>query len=241
MSCDEERVTKIYGGNTYFGVELPIYHADLQRGIVVYDDLLTPLAAEMKQNIKDHHQNTVLIEGRTGSGKSTIALRLCKLLDKQWSLEHDYIYSALDLKRKLKNPGACPVNLLDEGSVSLNSYNTLRSDDKMMTVLMDTWRSKGMSTIICMPNQKDLNNRIKNNHLDYLIKCPVTSPIPGTSPRGFFELYTHEYRDWGKDYWKLRGRSHFDKLDKKTQTEYDTIKLQHQDELIQKFADSDDE
>ena len=236
-----ERVAKIYGANSYFKLELPIYYADTERNIIVYDDLLQPLAMEMRKNIKNHHQNTVLIEGRTGSGKSTIALRLCKLLDKRWTLDTDYIYGAADLKRKLKYPGACPVNLLDEGSVSLNSYNSQRADDKMMTVLMDTWRSKGMSTIICMPNREDLNKRIRNNHLDYLIKCPVQSPVPNEPARGFFELYTHQYRDWGKDYWKLRGRSHFDKLDKKTQQEYDAVKLQHQDELITKFADSDDE
>lgn len=234
-----EAVSKIYAFNKYFRQELPVHYVD--DNVVVYDDLLTPLAKKMKQNIKDHHQNTALIEGRTGSGKSTIGVKLCQLLDSRWNLSNDYIYGSSDLKRKLDYPGACPVNLLDEGSVSLNSYNSQKADDKMMTVLMDTWRSKGMTTIICMPNRNDLNKRIRNNHLDYLLKCPVESPIPGKPARGFFILYTHEFRDWGGDWWKPVGISRFSKMDKKTQQEYDQIKLEHQDRLIRKFVESDDE
>lgn len=234
-----ERVSKIYAYNKYFQEELPCYYVDDR--VVVYDDLLRPLAKRMKKRIKNQNQNTVLIEGRTGSGKSTIGVTLCQLLDSKWNLDTDYIYGSADLKRKLDKPNACPVNLLDEGSVSLNSYNSQKADDKMMTVLMDTWRSKGMTTIICMPNRNDLNKRIRNNHLDYLLKCPVASPVPGEAPRGFFVLYTHEYRDWGGDWWQPVGISRFTKMDKETQTQYNRIKLEHQDRLIRKFVESDDE
>lgn len=234
-----ERVDKIYGYNRFFKEWLPLCYTDGETD--VYDDLLTPLAKKMKANIADQHQNTALIEGRTGSGKSTIGVRLCQLLDKRWNLDNDYIYGVSDLKKKMKNPGACPINLLDEGSVSLNSYNSQKADDKMMTVLMDTWRSKGMTTIICMPNRNDLNKRIRNNHLDYLIKCPVYSPIPGQPSRGFFILYVHEFRDWGNDWWRPVGISRFQKLDKKTQKQYNKIKLEHQEQLIEKFVESDEE
>lgn len=234
-----DTVPKIYGYNRFFKQELPVYYVDEE--VTVYDDLLTPLAKLMKANVANQHQNTVLIEGRTGSGKSTIGVTLCQLLDKEWNLDNDYIYSAGDLKRKMKNPGACPVNLLDEGSVSLNSYNSQRADDKMMTVLMDTWRALGMTTIICMPNRDDLNKRIRNNHLDYLLKCPVYPPVPGESSRGFFILHVHEFRDWGKDWWKPVGISRFKKLDRKTQKQYNKIKLEHLNALTKKFTESDEE
>ena len=234
-----ESVPKLVAYNTYFKQELPVYYVDDY--VTVYDDLLTPLSKLMKKRIRNHYQNTVLVEGRTGSGKSTIGVQLCQLLSKDWDLDNDYIYGSKDLKQKLKNPGACPVSLLDEGSVSLNSYNSQKTDDKMLTILMDTWRSLGKTTIICMPNRNDLNKRVRINHLDYLVKCPVESPIPGRPARGFFTLYIHEYRDWADDWWKPIGTSRFGKMDKKTQAQYDRIKLEHQMVLMEKYADSEDE
>ena len=234
-----EKTSKLLAYNTFFKQELPVYYTDGYS--IVYDDLLHPLAKLLKKRIKDHHQNTILIEGRTGSGKSTIGVELCQMIDKRWSLENDYVYGSKDLKQKLRNPGSSPVSLLDEGSVSLNSYNSQKTDDKMLTILMDTWRSLGKTTVICMPNRNDLNKRVRINHLDFLIKCPVNSPVPGKKPRGFFTIYIHEYRDWADDWWKPIGTSRFDKMDRKTQEEYDRIKLDHQMSLIEKYVESDEE
>lgn len=234
-----ETTDKIIAYNTYFKQELPVFYTDGRN--VVYDDLLTPLAKLMKNRIKAHYQNTVLIEGRTGSGKSTIGVKLCQLIDRKWDLRNDYVYGSKDLKAKLRNPGSSPVSLLDEGSVSLNSYNSQKTDDKMLTILMDTWRSLGKTTIICMPNRNDLNKRVRINHLDFMIKCPVKSPVPGMKPRGFFTVYIHEYRDWGDDWWMPVGTSRFTKLDKRTQEVYDQIKLEHQMALIEKYVEDDEE
>lgn len=230
-------MAKIVAYNSYFKRELPVYYVDDY--VVVYDDLLSPLAKLLKTRIKAHYQNTILIEGGTGSGKSTIGVQLCQMVDKNWSLAEDYVYGSEDLKNKLAKPNTSPVSLLDEGSVSLNSYNSLRADDKMLTVLMDTWRSLGKTTIICIPNRNDLNKRIRTNHIDYLIKCPAQSPIPGRKARGFCELYIHRYRDWGDDWWKPIGLTRFPKLDRKTQAEYDKIKLSHQMDLIDKFVEAE--
>ena len=209
---------------------------------IIYRDLLTPFAKLLRNRIKQQYQNTILVSGRTGSGKSTLAIQLCKAIDPKWDLESNYIYSSEDLKRKLRNRGdSSPISLLDEGSVSLNSYNSQKTDDQRLTVLMDTCRSLGWTTVICIPNKDDLNKRIRNNHLDFMLRCPSQSVIPGYNPRGFYNLYTHEYRDWGKDYWMNVGCSIYDKLDKDVQTDYNKIKLRHQMELIDKFTEEDDE
>lgn len=235
----EEKPVKLMAYNRFFKKELPICYIDDRT--VIYGDLLPSFAKLLKNNIKDHKQNGVLIVGHTSSGKSTIGVKLCPLIDKNWSLDNDYIYGLKDLKKKVRNPGSCPVSLLDEGSVSLNSYNSQKADDKKMTILMDSWRVLGKTTVICMPNDKDLNKRISRNHIDYKIVCPAKSPWPGKKARGFYTIYKHEYRDWGGDWWKPIGTSRFTKLDKATQAKYDAIKLQHLEELLKKFTEDDEE
>ena len=43
------------------------------------------------------------IIGHTGSGKSTLGIKFCKALDKNWTLRDNLLYAPNDLKRKLNH------------------------------------------------------------------------------------------------------------------------------------------
>lgn len=237
-----DEVPKLLAYNRYFGRELPVYY--VCDSFVVYDDLWTPLAREMKKNIKRENQNTALVEGPTGSGKSSKALILCSKLDPKFNLGDDYIYSTRDMKKKLKKKEkANPVSLFDEGSVSLNSLNTMQKDNKKLTILMDAWRVLGKTNIICIPNSGDLNKRVLANHIDYLIKCPAPDDpmVPGEDARRFCTIYTHKHRTWGKDYWQPIGRTKCDKVEKKLWAEYMKIKRERLEGLIDDYTEEDDD
>lgn len=229
-----------WGYNLFFGEELRIVYGDSPYNIV-YHNLLKPFAKLLRSRLKKHHQNTVLITGHTGSGKSTIGVKLCKEIDRTWDVGRDYVYSSKDLKRKLKDPNSCPVSLLDEGSVSLNSYNSQKTDDKRLTILLDTARVLGKTNVICMPNMNDLNKRVRANHIDFLIKCPVTSPVPGFDARGFYTIYSHEYREWAADWWRPVGTSIYGPMEKELAEEYNKIKLAHLLPLLEQFTQEEDE
>ena len=109
----------------------------------IYSNLLDVFADVLKKNIKNGHQNVVVANGGTGSGKSTLLIDLCYKMSRDWELTENYIYSLKDLKRKLSKPDSSPISLFDEGSVSLNSFNSQRAEDKAMSVLFDTMRSWG--------------------------------------------------------------------------------------------------
>lgn len=212
----------------------------------VYRDAFPAFAEVLKGRIASKHQNVVLITGRTGSGKSTVAINLARCINPKWQLEPNYIYSTEDLKAKLGKYGdgrsrrrVDPVSLFDECAISLNSKNALKKDDKTMVALFDTMRSLGWTSLLCIPNIDNLNKSVRESHIDYMIMCPNRSPVPGYDPRGFAEIYRHVYRDWGKSYYRLEAVTLTKRLPPVTQTEYDKIKLQHQLKLLKDFSEGD--
>lgn len=224
--------------NSYFDRDLEIVALD-NNGDPIYSDLLTPFAEMLKKRIRSKRQNIIAVVGGTGSGKSTLAIQLCRRIDYKWDLADNYIYSTEDLKRKLSRPDSSPINLFDEGSVSLNSSNSMQKDDKMMVVLFDTMRSRGWTTVICIPSLDSLNKRIRTYHLDYLIMCPNSTPLRGYDKRGFAKIYEHVLRDWGQPWDKPIGTTLFDKLPPRIDKEYQAIKTEHQNLLIQRFINGD--
>lgn len=224
--------------NRFFDKDLEVATID-RNDNPIYVDLLTPFADHLKKRIKSKRQNIIAVVGGTGSGKSTLAIQLCRRIDPKWDLAENYIYSTEDLKRKLSRPDSSPINLFDEGSVSLNSSNSMQKDDKMMVVLFDTMRSRGWTTIICIPSLDSLNKRIRTYHLDYLVMCPNTSPVRGYDKRGFATIYEHVLRDWGQPWDRPIGTTLFDRLPPRIDKEYQAIKTEHQNILIRKFIEGE--
>ena len=238
----------VYAHNNYLDADLEVVGSYVQSGQdrLIYADALPAFARILKDRIKHNLQNVIVITGGTGSGKSTLAINLCievgRALGERWQLAPNYIYSTDDLRAKLRQPDSCSsINLFDEGSVSLNSNNSQRSEDKMMVVLFDTMRSLGWTSVICIPHIDSLNKRIRYYHMDYHIRCPNSPLIRGYERRGFAQIYRHELRDFGKPYDKLIATTTFKPLTPKISEEYATIKRQHQQELIEKFLAGDDE
>lgn len=193
----------------------------------------------LKRRIKDKRQNIVVVVGDTGSGKSTFAIQLAKAINPKWDLAENYIYGVEDLRRKLDREDPDPVSLFDEGSVALNAKNAMKGEDKLLVVLFDTMRSRGWTTIICIPKLEALNKSIRENHANFLCVCPSLPIIPGYETRGFVQIFENQKFEWRKNFWKLGATTIYGKLPKREEVKYDAIKRQHQDELLAKFMKGD--
>ena len=127
------------------------YYRKFSMYILVGSDTLDLFVKELKENIKKGYQNIIVIEGGTGSGKSSAAIWLAKTMDPKWSISENYIYSLEDLKKKLDKADhgekVSPISLFDEAVVSLNSRNSSRTEDKDMLILFNTMRSRGWHNI----------------------------------------------------------------------------------------------
>lgn len=208
----------------------------------IYSNLLAVLAETLKERVRNKYQNVVVATGGTGSGKSTSLIDLAHYMERDWQMAPNFIYTNRDLKRKMSNLNGSPISLFDEGSVSLNSYNSQRAEDKAMSILFDTMRTLGWTTLIALPRWEDLNGRVRTNHVDYRIICPRKAPLMGYSARGFFHLYKkHIYELSGKIYWQYLGTGTFKALTPRKQKEYDELKLAKQKQLIEEFVNSEDD
>lgn len=205
----------------------------------IYSDLLEGFAEHLNKRIKNNYQNVVGVIGGTGSGKSTAAFRLCRLVDPYFTLYGNYIYATSDLATKLAKPkkSISPVNFLDEGSVILNSNRHSTKEATDIVVLFDTMRSRGMTSIICIPELRSLNNRIREDHLNYLLVCGEKAPIPGYAKRGFCKLFirTRSGTFSHSVFWKPIAWGVYKPLTPAMDKEYQEYKRRSQEKLLEDF------
>lgn len=206
----------------------------------IVDNGLDILVQRLKQRTKKDYQNVVEINGGTGSGKSTVGMNIAFRLNPKWDLEANYIYTVKDLKNKLKNwKTADPVSLFDEGSVILNSLDTMSRDSKDLVMLFDTMRVLHWTTIICIPDHNALNKRVRDFHIDYRLICPNKPLIDGWDKRGLVEIHSYERSDFGKGYAPLRMTTRYDDIPPRIRKEYNEIKQRHLMERMIEFANED--
>lgn len=208
---------------------------------LIYRDARPAFAKVLRDRIADDYQNVVFCGGETGSGKSTFAIQMCQLVDRNWDLGPNYIYDIQDLRAKLDDPQS-NVSLFDEGTVTLNSGNSQRTEDKQMAVLFDTMRSLRWTTFIVAPRIQGINKRVRETHVSFMCLVPSQPIIRGYDTRGCVQIYRKISRDWGdKTYWKLEATTLFPKLTPRMQREYDRIKREHQMRLINEFIGDEEE
>lgn len=205
----------------------------------IYSDLLEGFAEHLRARVRAHYQNVVAFVGGTGSGKSTAAYRTCMYVDPYFTLKGNYIYDTEDLARKLKEPPSevSPVNFIDEGSVLLNSNKHSTREATDITVIFDTMRSRGFTSLICIPELRSLNNRIRDDHLNYLVVCGEKAPIKGFSKRGFCKLFMKTRPSTFKNsvFWKPVAWGVYEPLPPKADAEYQDYKRRAQERLLDGF------
>lgn len=205
-----------------------------------YDDLIKRLAWRVTHDM----QNVVIIDGWTGSGKSALALNICLDLSRKlkvgFDLSKDYIYDMSDLWKKLDDEHANPINLLDEGTVTIASNTAQERQSKQFTTLLDTMRSRHWTTIICTPGFKRVNAVVRKNHADFKIRCASkTHPLVKGYGRGFFEcrrVRRLEFEDPNDDpTWTMMYAGVFKDYPPMLRDEYLAIKSSRQDVLTRRF------
>lgn len=221
-----------------------VVHKYSKYGLIlgIYSDTFDMFVDELIKRCQNDQQNIVMCEGATGSGKSTLAIQLAIAMAKKmgttFDLDHDYIYGASDMWNKLSTPGASPINLIDEGTVSLSNLNYRKNDDKDLIVLFDTMRSRHWTTFVCAPDIRQLNPSLRRLHIDFKLECSgPDNQFVKDYERGIFEVTNKKFskrdRYDPEPYWNVLTAGVFGPLPPEIDKKYQKIKAGRQDMLIQ--------
>ena len=230
-------INKRWGGRKMY--QVASYWSGKKK-VGIYSDTFDQFIKMLADRTKHNQQNVVNIEGNTGSGKSTLAIQMCialaKKLGKDFDLKKDYIYSVDDLWRKLQDPNASPVSLIDEAVLVINAKRSQSKDSVDVVNLFNTMRSRGWSTFLCEPTIFQINKEVRCTHIDFNIHCSSNDdcPLPGFG-RGIFEVskaVRSRYKRDSEPYWLLLTTGVFKELPKKVDLEYQPIKQRAQELLI---------
>lgn len=215
------------------------------RRLGIYSDAFDEFVKVLVKRIRRNQQNVIMVEGATGAGKSTFAILLCTALASamkvDFSLDNDYIYTMEDLLKKIQNPNASPINLIDEAVLVINSKGAMSRQNRDMVNIFDTMRSLGWTTVLVAPSIFQIDKTMRLMHIDYKIHCTSEDDsIKSGFGRGFFEVSKpkrFEYSKSAEPYWILQVTGVFGKLPKKMDDEYQPIKLKAQRKLIDQIAE----
>lgn len=109
----------------------------------------------MKAKIKDKHQNILMISGRTGTGKSELAIQIGAYLDPNFTIDNifwntDEMIRVAASKDDIKPPGTC--FMFDEAREGTQSLNAMSETNRKMGLFLDTIRSRGYHILLLQPS-----------------------------------------------------------------------------------------
>lgn len=135
----------------------------------LYEDLLDRLVEEMHANIEKDLDNVVCIWGAEGSGKSVLAYQLAKKFDPDFDIETCYVYSFEDLLERINtieaDEGA--IFWMDEATNISNNRDWMRSDNKAFITMLEMFRSRHWTLIMCIPDYNRLDIYLRENRVRF--------------------------------------------------------------------------
>jgi len=119
-----------------------------------------------------------IIEGMSGSGKSTFASQLALFLDPKMTLEKNYAWNMKRLMDLVEHTYPGMVIVMDEAMV-VNSRSANSNDNLKLIIALSQIRSKGVFFIFCINSVHQLEKTIPLSRADFLIRIKRTAGLAG--------------------------------------------------------------
>lgn len=125
--------------------------------------------AHLRARIRQRWQNVIVVDGRTGVGKSSGGVDLAIGVEPNWDVGHT-AFSSEDALRQWRGLARGQVLLYDEGVLGLLSQGGRRNDELTRLVqALSIIRAKGITTIVCIPSIWMLDSFAREGLADFWI------------------------------------------------------------------------
>ena len=204
----------------------------------LYDGLLDCLVQEMHENVEKDLDNVICIWGQEGSGKSVLAYWLAKKYDANFDMEEGYVYSCDDLLKKVNESDGNDtgkIYWLDEATNISNNRDWMRQDNKAFITMLEMFRSRKWTLILCIPNYNRLDVYLRESRIRYALHAQILEwEGAPEKQRGYFEL-TRVSMDNGFRMEEKVGYGKFPDIPDEDREEYARIKKGTQDDKLREM------
>jgi len=161
-------------------------------GEMYIDGLLADRLDYIQRKLLKHNWDVViLVDGIEGSGKSTLAIQVAWFLSNA-KLRMDHLILGLeDAPDKLEKAQHGDVFLMDEGSLSFSSRETMKREQVELVKIFNVIRQKNLALIVVAPSFFDLNKYIAVQRSRCLIHVYTEKDLT----RGRYAFFTQKRKN----------------------------------------------
>lgn len=150
----------------------------------------------------------ICIDGMKGTGKSTLALQMCRYVDPTFNIDRVHFKGA-DFLKNMKDIKEGQAILLDEAIISMLRRNAMASMNKKMMIGFNIFRKKAAFICLCIPSVKNVDMSIQKEHLFSLVHV---ANYKREKTRQLWKWYgrkrLHRLIEFKYDYGKVRGNKY---------------------------------
>jgi len=168
-------------------VEYPNRLVDGKPYCLYIDGFLKADMDYVKERVIKHNDMFVcVVDGRVGSGKSTMIAQTAYYLNQNTTVEKHECFTVEQFNTALKTAKVGDVIILDEGFEIINKRRTRSMDNMKVLSLLQMMRTKRVFIFLILPSVYDLDKNVLLNLADLFIH---TFRQKQFGRRGFFSVY----------------------------------------------------
>lgn len=192
--------------------------------------------------LKQNYDAFMCVSGGEGEGKSSLAMRLCQMVNPTFNIEENVIYEMSEMGEKIFTLPRYSAVLVDEGIQGFYKRTWQQQGRAQMNVIFALCRMQNLFFVLCIPRIGDLDEMLRNHRIMYWLHVKT---------RGVANFYFKDPDQMIDDPWHLKDEKlrrkkcqhlglrqvYFPKMDQRIENEYIRIKKSNFDIVRQQFED----
>ena len=131
---------------------------------------------DMENEVHKNDDGVIIIDGRTGSGKSIMAQTIGWYLSKGKITLKEIVFLPDDFEERINNSPKYGVVIYDEAYLGLAARDAMSHYNRKLIRLLNTCRKKNLFLILCIPSVFDIDKRLPFDRAKFMIHIEKMTP-----------------------------------------------------------------